>query len=132
MEKLKKETQTLSMPWEDIYGYAQAVKLGATVWISGQLGHDEKGSLAEGMEAQMIQTYSNVKTLLKRYEMDMEDVVEEVIYVTEMSSGIETRGKTGAKVYLNPKRVASTIVEINKLALPGQLVEIKVVAVKQQ
>jgi enamine deaminase RidA (YjgF/YER057c/UK114 family) len=49
MEHQQRQIQTLNMPWEDEYGYAQAVKLGSTVWISGQFGHDEKGKLAKGM-----------------------------------------------------------------------------------
>ena len=41
----KKQFQTFKMPWEDEYGYVQAVKHGNTVWMSGQVGHDEHGVL---------------------------------------------------------------------------------------
>ncbi len=76
-KKIKKEkkTKSLGMPWEREYGYAQAIKSGKIVWISGQLGHDDKGILAEGMEAQMQLTYNNIGKLLKAYGMTMEDVV---------------------------------------------------------
>jgi enamine deaminase RidA (YjgF/YER057c/UK114 family) len=126
----KKETQTLNMPWEAEYGYAQAVKKGETVWVSGQLGHDEKGILAAGIEAQMSQAYRNIKKLLEAYKMAMDDVVEEVLYVTDMAAAFEVRKKIGPQSYADPKRVASTIVEISRLAIPGQLVEIKVIAVE--
>src|SRR6185437_11631392 len=33
------------VPWEDAYGYAQAVKIGDTIYVSGQLSHDDKGTL---------------------------------------------------------------------------------------
>ncbi len=33
------------MPWEDQYGYAQAVKVGDTIYVSGQLSHDDQGNM---------------------------------------------------------------------------------------
>jgi enamine deaminase RidA (YjgF/YER057c/UK114 family) len=39
--KLAKEVANLGMPWEEQYGYAQAVKVGNTLDISGQLSHDQ-------------------------------------------------------------------------------------------
>lgn len=116
------------MPWEDIYGYAQAVKKGNTVWISGQLGHNKNGELAEGMEEQMKQTYANIKELLSRYNMTMENVVEEVIYAMDMTTAFEARKNFKTEFYDYPKSVASTMVGVSGLALPGQLVEIKIVA----
>jgi enamine deaminase RidA (YjgF/YER057c/UK114 family) len=62
--------------------------------------------------------------------MAMDDVVEEVLYVTDMAAAFEVRKKIGPQSYADPKRVASTIVEISRLAIPGQLVEIKVIAVE--
>lgn len=123
-----KETEGFGMPWEDDFGYAQAVKKGDTVWISGQLGHDENGVLVEGMEAQMKQSYANISTLLSRFEMTMDDVVEEVLYVMDMQTAFEARRNNKAAFYSNPKSVASTIVVVSGLALPGQLIEIKIIA----
>ena len=128
MKKTDKEIQSFNMPWEEEYGYAQAVKKGNTVWISGQLGHDDKGTLAEGMDAQTLLTYSNIKKILDSYQMSMDDVVEEVIYVTDMTSAFAARKKYGRQFYANPKRIASTIVVVGGLALPGQLIEIKIEA----
>ncbi|GAA3754900.1 Rid family hydrolase [Flavobacterium ginsengiterrae] len=128
MLNLKKELGTLQMPWEKEYGYAQAVKNGDTLWISGQLGHDKEGKLAEGMENQFAQTYENIKFLLNSFAMREDDVVEEVIYVTDMASAFQARKKLGKSFYPDPQRVASSIVEVSGLALPGQMVEIKIVA----
>lgn len=123
-----KEFRTFNMSWEDEYGYVQAVRNGDTVWISGQLGHNEEGTLAEGMDNQMSQTYANIGKLLKAFNMKPDDIVEEVLYVTDMPSAFESRKKQGAIFYPDPKRIASTIVTVSGLALPGQLVEIKIVA----
>ena len=40
-----KDAKGLGMPWEAEYGYAQAVKVGDTIYVSGQLSHDEEGNL---------------------------------------------------------------------------------------
>ena len=37
---IRKEVKALGMPWEDQYGYAQAVKVEDTIYVFGQLGHD--------------------------------------------------------------------------------------------
>lgn len=125
-----KEFRSFDMSWEEEYGYVQAVRNGHTVWISGQLGHNNEGVLAEGMDNQVSQTYANIGQLLKGFDMKPDDVVEEVIYVTDMPSAFESRKKFGAVFYPDPKRIASTIVTVSGLALPGQLVEIKIVAKK--
>ncbi|MHC0447615.1 Rid family hydrolase [Flavobacterium sp. 3-218] len=125
---MKKELGTLNMPWEKEYGYAQAVKNGDTLWISGQLGHDKEGNLAVGMEDQFEKTYENIKILLDHFGMNADDIVEEVIYVTDMASAFQARKKMGIAFYPDPQRVASSIVQVSGLALPGQMVEIKIIA----
>lgn len=125
-----KETQTLNMPWEEEYGYAQGVKNGNTVWLAGQVGHDEKGVLASGMEGQVKLSYANIKRLLQRFDMTMDDVVEEVLYVLDMASAFEARKKFGRDFYPDPKRIPSTVIVVAGLALPNQLIEIKIVAKK--
>ncbi|MBW8684719.1 Rid family hydrolase [Chitinophaga rhizophila] len=128
MPQQNKKAEGFGMPWEDIYGYAQAIKKGNTVWISGQLGHNENGEIPEGMDAQMKQTYANIKELLSRFGMTMDNVVEEVIYTMNMSSAFEARKNFKTVYYTDPKLVASTMVGVTGLALPGQLVEIKIIA----
>ncbi|PUV25037.1 Rid family hydrolase [Sphingobacterium athyrii] len=124
----KKEFKTFDMPWEKVYGYVQSVKNGDTIWISGQLGHDSDGLLVEGMENQFRQTYANIKTLLAEYDATSDHITEEVIYVTDMKTGFEARKITGKEFYGQDCIVASTIIGVTELALPGQTVEIKIVA----
>lgn len=125
-----KEALHLGMPWEKDYGYAQAVKSGNTVWLAGQLGHDSNGTLLAGMENQMRQAYANIKQLLTQFHMNMDDVVEEVLYVLDMRTAFEARKMMGADVYQHPMDVASTVIVVSGLALPDQLIEIKIVAKK--
>lgn len=42
---LKKDSKGHGMPWEDSYGYAQALKVGSTIYVSGQLSHDDDGNM---------------------------------------------------------------------------------------
>jgi 2-iminobutanoate/2-iminopropanoate deaminase len=125
-----KELQTLNMPWEKDYQYAQGVKKGNTVWLAGQLGHDDKGVLANGMEAQVEESYINIKRLLAGFDFAMDDVVEEVLFVTDMASAFAASKKTRLQYYNNPAEIATTIIEVKGLALPGQLIEIKIIAKK--
>ena len=128
METTTKEIQSLGMPWENEYGYAQAVKRGSTAWLAGQVGHDENGVLAVSMDDQVDLAYKNIKKLLAGFNMTMDDVIEEVLYVMDMNSAFQARKNIGSKIYSNPKSVASTVIVVNGLALPGQLIEIKIVA----
>ena len=124
----KKQTQSLGMPWEKEYGYAQAVKKGNTAWLAGQVGHDDHGVLLVGMEAQVRQAYVNIKKLLEGFGMTMDDVVEEVLYVMDMNMAFEARKKIGKEFYPDPMEIPSTLIQVNGLALAGQLVEIKIIA----
>jgi 2-iminobutanoate/2-iminopropanoate deaminase len=42
---INKQTKNFGMPWEKEYGYAQAVKVGDTIYVSGQVSHDETGKI---------------------------------------------------------------------------------------
>ena len=142
-KKPRKEVKGLGMPWEDLYGYAQAVKVGNTIYVSGQLSHDDDGNMVapppldengrildhSNMEAQMRQTYKNAKKILAAFGASLDDVVEEVVYVTDMDQAFAAAGPVRKEAYGQARpAVASTIVVTSRLALPTQLVEIKFVA----
>ena len=124
----QKETQSLGMTWEKEYGYAQGLKYGNKVWLAGQVGHDENGKLKDGIHAQMEQTYENIKKLLTGFNMTMDNVMEEVVYVTDLDAAFKARKNLGASIYSNPMLVPSTLIEVKRLSLPGQLIEIKIIA----
>ncbi|MCZ6480310.1 MAG: hypothetical protein O6929_07900 [candidate division NC10 bacterium] len=42
---IRKEAKSLGMPWENEYGYSQAVKVGDTIYLAGQVSHDDKGNV---------------------------------------------------------------------------------------
>ncbi len=140
---ISKDAKGLGMPWEDEYGYAQAVKVGDTIYVSGQLSHDDEGNFIgpaplddqgriqdhSNMEIQMRQTYVNAKKLLAQYGATLDNVVEEVVYVTDMDTAMAAAGPVRKEAYGSEKpQVASTILVTPRLALPPQLIEIKFLA----
>jgi enamine deaminase RidA (YjgF/YER057c/UK114 family) len=133
---LYKELKGLGMPWEDQFGYCQGVKVGDTIYLSGQLSHDEQGNLVgaeplddSSMEIQMRQTYGNAKKILGEFGAGLENVVEEVIYVTDMDAAMSVAGPVRKEAYGSEKpEVACTILVTPRLAFPAQLIEIKFVA----
>ena len=138
-----KETRTFGMPWESQYGYVQAVKVDDTIYVSGQLSHDNNGNMVgaaplddsgnirdhSNMEIQMRQTYANAKKILAEFGATLDNVVEEVLYVTDMDKAFAAAGPVRKEAYGSQiPQVASTILVTPRLALPTQLIEIKFIA----
>jgi 2-iminobutanoate/2-iminopropanoate deaminase len=124
---ISKEAKSLGMPWEKEYGYSQAVKVENTIYVSGQVGHDDKGNIqGQGnMEIQMLQAYANIKKVLAQYGATMDNVVDEVLFVTDMDAAFSARIKCKQEVFSGNPVLASTIVQIQRLAFPELLVEIR-------
>jgi enamine deaminase RidA (YjgF/YER057c/UK114 family) len=140
--KPEKEVVNLGVPWEEQYGYAQAVKLGDTIYVSGQLSHDEAGNMVApaplddagriadhgNMGPQMAQAYANIAKVLAGFGLGMGSIVEEVLYVTDMDAAFAVAGEVRRRAYGGLPVVASTILVTPRLAFPSQLIEIKVIA----
>jgi enamine deaminase RidA (YjgF/YER057c/UK114 family) len=127
---IKKEPKSLGMPWEKEYGYSQAVKVRNTIYISGQVSHDDKGKIVglRDMEAQMRQAYANIQNVLVQYGATMDNVVEEILFVTDMDTAFAAATKCRNEVFSGTPIVASTIVQIQRLAFPELMIEIKCIA----
>ena len=127
---INKEAKSLNMPWEEEYGYSQAVKVGDTIYLSGQVSHDYEGTvLGEGdMEVQMRAAYANVEKVLAQYGASMENVVDEILFVTDMEAAFGARVKMKQVVFSGSPVLASTIVQIQRLAFPPLMIEIRCVA----
>jgi len=127
---LLKDVKGFGLPWEESYGFAQAVKVGDTIYVSGQLGLDDQGNMIySNMETQMRQTYANAKKILSQFGATLENVVEEVLYVTDMETAFAAAGPVRKEAYASKSpAVASTIIVTPRLSLPTQLIEIKFIA----
>lgn len=127
---ITKETKSLSTPWEKEYGYSQAVKVGDTIYLAGQVSHDDQSNIVGfgDMEMQMRQTYANVQQVLAHYGATMSNIVDEVLFVTDMDTAYAAAVKCRQEIFAGTPVVASTIVQIQRLALPEFMIEIKCVA----
>lgn len=127
---ITKETKSLGMPWEKDYGYVQAVKVGDTIYLAGQVGHDDKGNIVGpgNMEAQMRQAYANIGKVLAQYGATIDNVVDEVLFVTDMDAAYAARVKCRQEVFSGKPALASTVVQIQRLAFPELMIEIKCTA----
>lgn len=139
---ISKEIKNLGMPWEEGYGYHQAVKVGDTIYVSGQVGHDDEGNIVGpvkyddkgkiiepgNMESQMRQAYANAKKVLAQYGATMENIVEEVLFVTDMDAAFAVAPKVRKEAYSASPVVASNIFQITRCAFREMLIEIKFTA----
>ena len=128
--KIAKEIRSLGMSWERDYGYAQGVKVGDTIFLAGQVSHDDAGNVvAPGdMQAQMSQAYANVRKVLAQYGATMADVVDEVLFVTDMEAAFAAGLELRHSIYGGTPATASTMVQVARLAFPEFMIEIKCVA----
>jgi 2-iminobutanoate/2-iminopropanoate deaminase len=126
---INKETKSLGMPWEKEYGYAQAVKVGDTIYLSGQVSHDDRGNIVGlgDMEVQMRQAYTNIQKVLAHYGATMDNIVDEILFVTDMDAAFAAAVKCRQDVFSGTPVVASTIVQIQRLAFSDLMIEIKCV-----
>jgi 2-iminobutanoate/2-iminopropanoate deaminase len=110
---LGKDSRALGMPWEEEYGYAQAVKVGDTIYIAGQVSHDDDGQIlgVADMVVQMRAAYASMQKMLPQHDATMRNLVDEVLYVTGMQAAFDAAVQVRRDVFSGFPEVASTIVE---------------------
>lgn len=66
--------------------YSQAVRVGNTIWVSGQIPLDPKTKeLVEGdMEAQVRQVFANLKAVIGAAGASFDDVVKATVFLTDL------------------------------------------------
>lgn len=65
--------------------YSQAVKVGATVYLSGQIGLDpESMAMVEGIEAQIHRVFLNLKAVAEAAGGGLGDVVKLNVFLTDL------------------------------------------------
>lgn len=108
--------------------YAPAVRVGDTVYVSGQIGRDDDMKLVEGTEAQIVQAFENLKTVLEAAGAQMSDIVDLTTFHTDMRD-LQLFMKVKDR-YLTRDFPAWTAIGAASLGgAPGYIIEIKAVAV---
>ncbi|MCR4304278.1 MAG: RidA family protein [Gallionella sp.] len=66
--------------------YSQAIKVGETVYLSGQIGLDPHTmQLAEGAEAQIHRVFQNLRAVASAADSSFDDLVKLNVYLTDLS-----------------------------------------------
>ncbi|GGZ30791.1 RidA family protein [Streptomyces poonensis] len=122
---VRTETFGFGMPWESLYGYSQAFQVDNTVYISGQLSHDEDGNFigAGDFELQTRTTLANLDLVLAHFGAERSQIVETTVLVRNLRENFDAAARLHSD-YFGEHRPTSTVMGVSDLALPDQLVEI--------
>jgi 2-iminobutanoate/2-iminopropanoate deaminase len=114
---------------EPISHYADAVRAGDLLFVSGCVPVDGEGRLVGGDDvvAQTEQVFANIGAVLAAAGASARDVVKVTVYLTD----IDDRPAINPvrQRFFGDARPASTLVEVSKLAVPGAKLEIEAIAV---
>lgn len=99
--------------------YSQAVKVGDTVYLSGQIGLDPNSmTLVEGIDAQIVRVFDNLKAVAEAAGGTLADVVKLNVFLTDLSNFAkvnEIMGQYFVQPY--PARAAVGVKELPRGAL---------------
>lgn len=115
----------------EVYGLADAVRVGDLVFVSGQTAYDAAagaGGLGD-VGAQLRAAYAKVATALEAVGATMADVVDETLYVTDTAAAVAAARTVRADVYGGRFDLASTICEVAAFGHPALQVEVRCTAV---
>jgi 2-iminobutanoate/2-iminopropanoate deaminase len=123
---MKKVIETRHAP-AAIGPYSQAIEIGDTVFLSGQIGLDPKkgGLVSGGIEHETRQVLDNIREVLRAADLGFGDVVKATIFLINLADFEIVNGVYGE--HFTEEFPARSTVQV--AALPrGALVEIEVIA----
>lgn len=115
------------LPLEEGYGYTQALQVGETVYISGQLALDENEQLVgkDDFQAQIECTYKNLDRCLAAMGATRNQIVVEDVFLVD-SANREALFRPSHRQYYGNHRTTSNVIGVPGLYYPEQLIEIAV------
>ena len=116
-------------PWEEIAGYARAVRVGDTIEVSGTTAQGPDGALVGRGDAaaQTRRCLQIIGEALEELGASMRHVVRTRMYVTDISRWEEI-ARVHGEVFTDI-RPATAMVEVKALVDPDMLVEIEATAI---
>lgn len=108
--------------------FSDAVQVGNTFFLSGQVGmdHSTRKLVSGGIKAETQQTLENIKAVLQYHGMDMKDVVKCTVILADIED-FSAFNKVYTKYF--PQKPARTTFAAKGLAV-GAKIEIECVAIK--
>ena len=105
--------------------YSQAVQAGPFLYISGQIGMKQEGTLVEVVREQTRQCLENLKAIVESAGGSLEQVIKTTVYLVDLSHFDEMNEVYGE--YFKKHKPARATVEVSRLP-KGALVEIEAIA----
>ncbi len=112
------------------FGYSHIVKVGDTVWVSGQLPLDQDSNIVGkgDMAVQTEKTYENLQKCLESVGATMRDIVMLGIYVTDLDA-FSSQTAEIRKKYFGKYRPATTGIEVSRFYFSDAMIEVEATAV---
>jgi reactive intermediate/imine deaminase len=109
--------------------YADAVRAGDLLFVSGCVPVDGEGNLVGGDDvvAQAEKVFENIAVILAAAGASAKDVVKVTLFLTDIDD--RPRINPVRQRFFAETRPASTLIEISRLAIPGAKLEVEAVAV---
>ena len=117
--------------WQDALGFSQAWRVdgaGSFVFVAGQGPISADGELVGSgdFEAQVRQTFENLRTVLEQAGASLESVVKLTVFLTDIGT-LREFGRVRNEFLPGPPP-ASSALQVTALAVPGMLVEVEAIA----
>ena len=99
--------------------YSQAVKVGDTVYLSGQIGLDPASmQMVDGIDAQIVRVFENLKAVSEAAGGSMADIVKLNVFLTDLGNFAKVN-ETMARYFSEPfpARAAVGVKELPRGAL---------------
>jgi reactive intermediate/imine deaminase len=107
--------------------YSQAIRAGATVYLSGQIGLDPSTmKVVEGIEPQIRQVFRNLRAVAAAAGSSLDDAVKFTVFLTDLANFAKLNEIMAQ--YVNQPYPARSAVGVSQLPR-GALVEIEAVLV---
>lgn len=126
---MQRQNISSGAPWEGVFGYSRAVRIGDHVKVSGTVASDENGAVvgAGDAYAQTVYAIQKIEKALVEAGATLKDVVRTRLFVTNIDDW-DGLAKAHNQFFADV-RPASTLVEVSRLVSPEYLVEIEAEAI---
>jgi enamine deaminase RidA (YjgF/YER057c/UK114 family) len=113
------------------YSQITRVKASEFLFVAGQVGIDKAGKLADGFDAQCVQTFVNIEAALKSQGAGWGNIVEFTTYLVhsqDIPKFMAFRSREFPRMFANGAYPPNTLLMIDRLVQEPLLVEVSAVA----